>query len=753
MQPLPISLVMLGSSLVLAAGMPALAADQQAAERQGFSETAQVTAVEIPVQVVKDGEPVRGLTAADFEIYEGRRQQTITGFDVVDLAAPKNQTLSAAIPPAGRRHFLLIFDLANSHPKGVAKAREAVIGSLLTTLIPSDLVAVATYGGNSGLKLVLGFSSDRRQIVKAIDSLGYTDLSDHTQQDHMLASVNLAASFMSQSHLAGQDKPILEAPSEGETQQERRREIRNYNLAVAEYGAPSHVDVSELISQIALESKLAQRMDLAEARNEVAAMAKAFTALARMMDAVGGRKLVVYFSEGFDSTILQGDQTIEDQYLMADTSQRGGGGITESDMRYGSSAQNNQIEKLLEVFRRSGCVIESVDIGGLRADQDLASGDGRRTSGEAALFQLAHDTGGELFHNFNDLGEAMTRLAKSTAVSYVITFQPQGPLTAGSYHPVKVRLKNAPRGAQVTYRLGYYAPRPFNQVAPLERQLAAADQLMSNYASGSITTAVLAAPFQTTAVKAYVPVLVEADGATLLAGSAGKTVRTEIYVNAVDAEGTVLDAFDQSVTLNVAQVGPALRQGGLKFFGHLELPPGEYSVRVLLRNGETGAYGKRAVTVTVPAFAGGGPVMLQPFFPEAAGRWAVVRELPRGEQRNATYPFTVGERAYVPAALPTLAPGEAAAVALVGYQLGEGELAARARIESPDGRDLGSGDLRLGGREPGNGVQPDVYRAVFRAPQGLSSGQYRLVITITGSGGTRTVTSPFSVAAPGAKGS
>jgi VWFA-related protein len=755
MKPLPISLVALGSFLVLAAAVPALAADGQAADRQGFSDTAQVTAVEIPVQVVKDGEPVRGLTAGDFEIYDGRKRQTITGFDVVDLADPQNQTLSAAIPPAGKRHFLLIFDLANSHPKGVANSREAVIGSLLTTLIPSDLVAVATYGGNSGLKMVLGFTSDRRQIVKAIDSLGYTDFSDHTQQNHMLAQVDFAASLMSQTNLAGPEGPgILDPPDPGETRQQRAREVRLYNQAKLEAQAPTaHVDYSALVSQIAVESKLAQRMDLAEARNALASMVKAFAAMARMMDAVSGRKFVVYFSEGFDGTIIEGDRDMEDQYLMADTTQKGGGGITESDTRYGSTAQNNQIEKLLEALRRSGCVVESVDIGGLRADRDLASGSaGPRPSSEASLFQLAHDTGGELFHNFNDLGQAMIRLARSTAVSYVITFQPQGPLAPGSYHPVKVKLKNAPRGSQVTYRLGYYAPRPFNQVAPFEKQLAAADQLMSNHASGSITTAVLAAPFRTADAKAYVPVLVEADGATLLAGSAGKTVRAEIYVNAVDAEGAILDAFDQGLQLNVEQVGPALRQGGLKFFGHLELPPGEYSVRVLLRNGETGAYGKRAITVTVPAFGGDVPVLLPPFFPEAAGRWAVVRELPRGEQSHATYPFTVGERAYVPAAVPTLAPGEAAAVALVGYHLGEGELAAQARIESSDGRDLGSGELRVGGREPGNGAQPDVYRAVFRAPQGLASGQYRLVITVTGPGGTRTVTSPFSVAGPAAKG-
>src|SRR5579864_6531765 len=173
------------------------------ADRQGFGETTEVTAVEIPVQVIRDGEPVRGLTVADFELYEGRKQQVLTGFDVVDLSLPENQRLSASIPAAGRRHFLLVFDLSNSDPKRMLKAREAVKGSLLTTLVPSDLVAVATYGGNSGLKLALGFTSDRRQLLAAIDRLGLSDLTDRMKEHPYLMAYAEIDSIID--YVAGQD--------------------------------------------------------------------------------------------------------------------------------------------------------------------------------------------------------------------------------------------------------------------------------------------------------------------------------------------------------------------------------------------------------------------------------------------------------------------------------------------------------------------------------------------------------------------
>ncbi|MFL6202163.1 MAG: hypothetical protein ACJ76J_23570, partial [Thermoanaerobaculia bacterium] len=70
-------------SALLAAVLPA-AADQTS---QQFSDTADVVAVEIPVQVLRDGEPVRGLTAADFEVWEGKRKLPVTGFEALDLNA------------------------------------------------------------------------------------------------------------------------------------------------------------------------------------------------------------------------------------------------------------------------------------------------------------------------------------------------------------------------------------------------------------------------------------------------------------------------------------------------------------------------------------------------------------------------------------------------------------------------------------------------------------------------------------------
>ena len=116
--------------------------------------------VEVPVQVVKDGEPVRGLTANDFELYDGRKKVPITGFEVLDLTAPAEAAGAPPVPVSARRHFLLLFDLSFSEPKSIVKAREAA-QKVVNNLHPTDLVAVATYSSLQGPQLVIGFTPER----------------------------------------------------------------------------------------------------------------------------------------------------------------------------------------------------------------------------------------------------------------------------------------------------------------------------------------------------------------------------------------------------------------------------------------------------------------------------------------------------------------------------------------------------------------------------------------------------------------
>jgi VWFA-related protein len=721
-----------------APAQPSQSAQSSQKPAQTFAGSVEVVEVAVPVQVVRDGQPVRGLTVADFEIYDGRRKLPVTGFHVVDLAAPAGR---GALPLAGRRQFLLLFDLAFSGPKAIVAAREAARGLVLKGMRPGDLVGVAAYSAARGPQVVLGFTSDRRQVDAALDSLGAVR-NEKTSDPLRLVMAGVAGSAVK--------------PQAAERSQEADL-ARTNELLDAQGG------------QLAGLGKQSTRSNQKAA---VVALTRSYADLAHLLASLPGRKQVVYFSEGFDSSFLTGtvgaaaggapasatNDAGELQALQQQDRANQDVYLSDSEQSFGSSQSLNGLERMLEEFRRADCVIQAVDVGGLRAGGDQPAG--ARTTGKDSLLAMARGTGGELFESSNDLAGAMSGILERTSLTYVLSFQPEAQKPDGAYHKLRVELKGAPRGTRIAYRAGYYAPRPYAQLNPLEKLFEASARLMGGEESGSVSGAVLAVPFRNegggAGGKAYVPVLIEADGAALLAAdAAGRQPKgilpVEVYAYALGAGGAIQDFFFQSLGLDLDKAGTALRQGGLKFVGHLDLAPGEYSVRTLVRSGGSGVFSLRATALTVPAF-GQGPALLPALFPDpAANRWVLVREAPRGGAAPPAYPFMARQQPYVPSSRPVLAEGREVPMALVGYDLGAGDLRAAARVLTADGKEAGTGQVRVLQREAASAGGPDRLVAAFRPPK-LPPGEYVLRVTVNGAAGPVGASSaPFMVAgAPGA---
>jgi len=701
-----------------------LAAPAAAAERR-FSESTDIVAVEVPVQVVRDGKPVRGLTAADFEVYEGRSPQPVTGFEVVDLAAiPANARGAAAqaprLPLSARRKFLLMFDMGFSSPPSMTKARQAAKELLHGTFHPADLVGVAAYFPSKGPQLLLGFTSDRKLVEDAIDRLD---------------PVQVRASGV---QIAG-DPLMLGGGGDG------GHEFKGILAEAADQaaqnnGASDAVQIPDGLNPIATPM---DRYARTSSQRDMEQFTRALAAFADVLAAVRGRKYVLLLSEGFDSTVATGVSDVDEVADMDTHSIVGDVWNIDSDKRYGNTRAGSVLEKMLDSLRRADCVVQAVDIGGVRAGDDLKA---VKSRGRDSLFMMANSTGGEFYPNFNNLGAAMEKVLDRTSVTYVLTFQPDVK-PDGQYHKLRVELKN-PQGARVVYRPGYYAPKPYARQTAMERMLGASGQVAAGREGGQVGISLLAAPFQQAGGKAYVPVLVEIDGPSLTAATAGNVLPAEVFVYSFDAQGKVQDYFSEKLGLDLSKVGPAVRQTGLKLFGHLDLPPGSYSVRALVRNGLTGAAGLKVTSLEVPAFAQGGPVLLPPFFPETPGRWLMVREA-KSRQGNADYPFMARNQPYIPASLPALEPGRDAAMALVGYHLAAGPLAVQAVVLTAEGKEAGEGKIAMLNRETPSGDGPDRLTATFRPPQ-LQPGEYELLVTLTDAKGTaQTSVTPFVIRPPG----
>jgi VWFA-related protein len=680
-----------------------------------FEGSSHVVAVEVPVNVVgRDGLPVQGLKAEDFEVYDGGDRQKLSSFEVIDLRKPAGEPEAGAAAPAAsaerspedmpsgvRRRFLFLFDLSFSSPTSILKARLAARDFALHSLNPADLAAVATYSMESGPKLVITFTPDRAQLARAIETLGYHQALDKRMVDPLRFMVDTPASAASEATQNISDNLDLKAQKD-----------------------------QALLDYLKTLSFVTARSERAFEVSKIAGYSRALGEMAKALNSVKGRKHVLYFSEGFDSRLLLGHQTTDKETDDENFNiMFGQTWMVDNDARYGNTGLQRNLQRMLDEFKRADCVIEAVDIGGLRAAADQNS----RPSGQEGLFYLANETGGELFKDANNLREPLERVLERTSVTYLLTFERSDLKLDGSYHRLRVKVANLPSGARVANRTGYYAPRPFKELDPLEKNLLASDGIASAAPRRDIDLNVLAAPFRASAAQSYVPVIVEVGGRSLLEGHTGSKLNLEIYSYVSNAEGQMKDFFSQRVDLDLGKDRgrQAMLEGGIKYYGHFDLPPGEYHVRVLVRNSDTGRTGVQTARVEVPAYGQEQAVLLPPFFMEDRQKWLLVRENShQGQQATVVYPFTVEGQPYVPSARPTLRGESTAKLCLVAYNLGKGDVSVQGQVMMADGTASASGHLSKAQRTT-TGIQGlDKLVATFD-PAGLNAGSYVLQVAVT----------------------
>lgn len=257
---------------------------------------------------------------------------------------------------------------------------------------------------------------------------------------------------------------------------------------------------------------------------------------------------------------------------------------------------------------------------------------------------------------------------------------------------------------------------------------------------GDIAVEALAVPLRPQGDRVYVPVLVEIDGATFLNTNQATTARVEVYAYALGPEQDVAGYLAEAFAVDVQGLGEAIWQSGLKYYGHLELPAGEYRLRVLVRNYHSRAAAVRESRLTVPAVGDfAKPLVLAPLFsaPESRDAWLPVLEWGGGETYGADYPFMAGDRALRPVALPVLTAGHSATAHLFAYRLPPGNLDGRVELIAVDGSRT-SADLRSVTRKapdnPEAGI-PGAVEVAFEVPN-LEPGSYGLRVDL-GEGRTK----------------
>ncbi|HKR62726.1 MAG TPA: VWA domain-containing protein [Thermoanaerobaculia bacterium] len=569
-----------------------------------FQEKVTVSYVEVPVNVVgRDGAPVRGLTQANFEVYEDGAKRAIESFDAIDFASHESLKAISPLNPASRRNFLILFDLTFSNPTSIGRAQEAARDFIARNVGTRDLVAVGVVDVDRGFRFLTAFTTDRSLLTAAIAD---------------------PATFRSVDPLQISGTNPIQITQDSSTPQGDTGERRSM--------------ASDLFADAA---RALNKMDDSYMRTRVRKQVESLGHIAHTLQKLAGRKHVVLLSEGFDPRLVQGRSAAETKEQAEENMAIDSGEVwkVDSDKRFGNAGTQMSIKLMADEFRRADVVLHAVDIKGLRVQNDVQGG--ARVNSNEGLFLLANPTGGTVFRNSNDLTSDFERLTRQQEVVYVLGFRaPSG--KPGALHDLKVKLINVP-GARALHRNGYYDS---GEESSVERALTTAEVIINDIPQTDVDVASLAVPFAD-----QVPVLLEIRGDDLVKSAQKNVATTDIFVYAFDEDGKVRDSLYQRVVLDMTKVGERLRGRGIRFYGTLRLDPGAYAVKSLVRVAESDKRGYQRVDIKVPDAR---EVSATPplFFAGADGDdWVMVKA--SRDSSKTRYPFVVNGESFIPAARAT----------------------------------------------------------------------------------------------------
>ncbi|HEV7427936.1 MAG TPA: VWA domain-containing protein [Thermoanaerobaculia bacterium] len=587
--------------------------------------TINVHVVELPVSVLDpSGNPVRGLTAANFALYDEKKKQPITSFDAVDFAADATATAISPMNPAARRSFVLLFDLGFIAPRSLSRAQDAARRFVSESVGARDLVSVATVEPDRGYRFITAFTTDRQLVASAILNPATFRGSDPLQLANQTVIWSGPVSYESPG-----SAPVIE----------------NFGHA-----AEADLHMRELAASTTGQFELSVRQHI---EREIDSMGN----LARSLRMVPGRKQVVLLSEGFDPKYLQGFDArgSKEQTKMQTQLVYGNQEKIDTDKMYGNTGAMTALQRMAENFRASDVVLHAIDVQGVRVQNNLD--EGLIINSNAGLFLVSRPTGGEVFQNSNDLHSDFNRLLRQQEVVYVLGFHTSDDVP-GTFHNVSVKLVDAPPGSRAVHSAGYYER---GRVTSVERALTNAQIIINDIPQTDLRVNVLATAFPAATGKpAQVPVIIDINGADLMRETGTVIGGADVFIYAFDTTGVVRDRLYDRVTIEVAKVGEKVRASGIRYYGTLMLPPGSYAVKALVRTGDpdrgaSEAIEKRGyarVNINVPAE---GQIAILPPIPiDEDGKWLLVRGN-RGD--NAGYPFEYGGRTFSPTATADMTAG------------------------------------------------------------------------------------------------
>src|SRR5271156_3675183 len=546
--------------VVVAPPAPARAPQQQTPAQQAAAHQSSAVLrsssdlVRIDVEVTdKSGKPIKGLAANQFTITDEGKPQAITSFSYADIEAIETATADNTKP--------IVVSVDNDGPN--SPSADAISDALrdrrlivlffdLTSMQTDDLIRAH----DAAQKFVKQQMTKADVVAVVVFSTHLNVLANFTNDRAVL---NKAIAQLTPDNSANLASPLYAAAANGE-------------YDVQEYTGAAYTPDETEFNVFNTDQKLA-----------------AVEGLADVLGGIPGRKAMVEFT----------------------------GGITQT-----GEENRTQLRAATDAANRADVSIYSIDSRGLFAappggdtTTNAATGTSmftgasvfhqtdQREDSRDTLATLSTDTGGKAFFDLGDLSDAFPAIQRDNGGYYLIGYNLGADVKHdGRWRAIRVKV-NVP-GAHVRFRDGYYAPRDFQHLEKEDRDQQLADAINSDNPVVELPVAVETGIFRLSATQAYVPIAAKIAASALDWAQKHDKQHAEfdfaVEVRAVPA-GQIVAQLRDTITVNLdAEHFEQVRHSNLLYQGGVVLAPGNYRLKFVARENESGKIGTFEQNLVVP---------------------------------------------------------------------------------------------------------------------------------------------------------
>lgn len=219
---------------------------------------------------------------------------------------------------------------------------------------------------------------------------------------------------------------------------------------------------------------------------------------------------------------------------------------------------------------------------------------------QETLYSLAADTGGKALLDNNDLSVGMVQVQKDINAYYILGYYSTNEATDGKYRKVRVKLANPELQAKLDYRPGYYASKTFKKFNSSDKERQLEEALVLGDPVTDLPLAVEIDYFRIGRDKYFIPISVKIPGSSIDLSKKDKT-DFDFIGQIRDSAGKLVGGVRDGIQIKLDEAKAAqLSHKQLQYDTGLTLPPGDYKLKFLARENQSGRLGTFESKFTIP---------------------------------------------------------------------------------------------------------------------------------------------------------